>query len=126
MGEMAIVMASDVSRYGRMDAGFHIARVRTEDATEALKERYDAAQVVEMLGKVDNQTLAAVKPLLRGGSMPRAPKREELLRAVEEYPHIALALVREAGQANMDRIRNEIADREQALDDMRDVMGEPK
>lgn len=126
MGQMAIVMASEVFGSGRWDAVFHIARTRTADAVEALKERYTEAQVVEMLGKVDNPTLLAVKPLLRGGSMPRAPKREELLRAVGEYPHIALALVREAGQASMDRIRIEIADREQALDDMRDVMGEAK
>lgn len=124
MAEFAIVPMSQLANYGRWDAGFHLAVARTAETVKQLEETYSEEQVVEMLGKLDTQTLVALKPLHRGSSAPRVITRDEYLRAAEAYPYIALALVREVADQNMTRIKDAISEKEKALADLRNVMGE--
>lgn len=124
MTRIAIVMASELSRHQRMDAPFHIAVSRTREAVETLKARHTEAEAIEMLDQLDVQSLAAIAPLLRGGSSPRTPDREQYQRAVRDYPHIALALVREDAARHAERIRRDIAEGERRLMNIESIMGD--
>ena len=56
MAEMAIISSSDLTKYDRMDAGFHILRKKHEAETARLEKSMDnsaaIALAVEMLVKV--------------------------------------------------------------------------
>ena len=90
MPEFATVKASDLAKYGRIDATFHIARVKVEALTRHLEEEHTADEAVALLEGLDLDALRAVQPLVRG---TRKVDSESAMKAVREYPHIALALV---------------------------------
>lgn len=107
--ESTIVSSCDVRRYGRMDAGFHIARVRCQDAVSRLEVRYGADEAVALLDGFGVEDLRALSPLLRG---QRRLTTAGAAAAIREYPHLALALV-------MENLDGEIGSRVAELDGRR-------
>ena len=104
--QTAMIKASDMRRFGRMDAGFHIARARVADLTAHLEAEHDAEQAAAMLRGLTLDALAPLKPLLRGRERPGM---EGYMRAVHEYPHIALALVQSEVHGAIERQAVEMA-----------------
>ena len=95
MAEMAIISSSDLTKYDRMDAGFHILRKKHEAETARLEKSMDnsaaIALAVEMLVKVPPRYRRDINPLVRGSSN-RPPDIHAQERAVREYPYLALAI----------------------------------
>lgn len=95
MAEMAIISSSDLTKYDRMDAGFHILRKKHEAETARLEKSMDnsaaIALAVEMLVKVPPRYRRDINPLVRG-SNNRPPDIHAQERAVREYPYLSLAI----------------------------------
>ena len=95
MAEMAIISSSDLTKYDRMDAGFHILRKKHEAETARLEKSMDnsaaIALAVEMLVKVPPRYRRDINPLVRGSSN-RPPDIHAQERAVREYPYLSLAI----------------------------------
>lgn len=92
MVQYANIKASDISRYGRMDAGFHIARTRVAALTAYLEEQHTDQQAIALMEGLDLDALQPLRPLLRG---TQRITTETAAKAMRDYPHIALALVQE-------------------------------
>jgi hypothetical protein len=76
---------SQIGRYNRMDATFHLA---IADIAEELKE-FEAKDIskevcIAQLEALPLYALEAIRPLLRGGKV--ALNRETASRAIREYP----------------------------------------
>ena len=95
MANFGTVMASDLTKYDRMDAGFHLLRQKMENQAARIEAIMDRSEVLElaldMLAKVPAEFRRKIDPLVRG-STNRAPDIEAQKRAVTEYPYIALAI----------------------------------
>jgi len=95
MAEMAIISSSDLTKYDRMDAGFHILCKKHEAETARLEKSMDnsaaIALAVEMLVKVPPRYRRDINPLVRGSSN-RPPDIHAQERAVREYPYLSLAI----------------------------------
>jgi hypothetical protein len=95
MAEMAIISSSDLTKYDRMDAGFHILRKKHGAETTRLEKSMDnsaaIALAVEMLAKVPLKYRRDINPLVRGSSN-RPPDLQAQERAVREYPYLSLAI----------------------------------
>ena len=95
MAEMAIINSSDLTKYDRMDAGFHILRKKHEAEAARLEESMDRSEAiaiaVEMLDKVPAKYRRDINPLVRG-SNNRPPDIHAQERAVREYPYLSLAI----------------------------------
>lgn len=102
----AIISSSQLLEHGRWDAAFHIVVKETKAQVEAMKEGEDEAYA--LLSHIDTQTLRSLHPLVRD----RRVDRESLLRAAMEYPKIALCLVRNNLDQDLQRVEADIADRE--------------
>jgi len=95
MAEFAIVNSSDLAKYDRMDAGFHVLRKKHEEETARIEKTMDRSAAislaVEMLEKIPPKYRRDVNPLVRGSSN-RPPDLQAQERAVREYPYISLAI----------------------------------
>lgn len=95
MAEFAIISSSDLTKYDRMDAGFHILRKKHEAETARLEKSMDSsaaiAHAVGMLAKVPPKYRRDINPLVRGSSN-RPPDLQAQERAVREYPYLSLAI----------------------------------
>ena len=89
----AIISFSELGN--RMDAGFHILRTEHKDRAEELAGKYDfdeaKIEAVRILKELPPELRKSIDPLVRTGGR-RAPDLHDQTRAVEEYPHIALAI----------------------------------
>lgn len=124
MVQVAVIMSSQLARHSRWDVEFHMAVKRTADDVARLRERHTAIEAIDLLSRLDNAGMAPLKPLLRGGSSPRTPGREEYMRAIGEYPHIALALVRERAAQDVARHQREIDAHTMSIAHLATIMGD--
>lgn len=93
--KVGVIMSSELAKAGRWDAGFHLLNQEYKDAAAALAEVVDQAEAVQMLSDSDlfpTSVLLKLSPLCRGTVHGNAA-REQLLKAVAEYPHLSLAIV---------------------------------
>lgn len=86
----AIISSAQVGKYGRMDAGFHIAVQEVAEQAAKLEQTSNADMLLGRLAALETEDLRPLAPLVRGSQDHR---REALLRAAAEYPYIAYALV---------------------------------
>lgn len=95
MAEIAIISSSDLTKYDRMDAGFHVLRKKHEEETARIEKTMDRptaiSLAVEMLEKIPPKYRRDVNPLVRGSSN-RPPDLQAQERAVREYPYLSLAI----------------------------------
>lgn len=91
MSRIAIISSSQMTKYGRMDAGFHLA---VQSVTERVAELEAAGNPGLLVGKLlalPKHAKECVEPLLTGSSaFPASVDR--LDRAIQQYPYIAFAL----------------------------------
>lgn len=99
----AIVNSSDIARFGRMDAEFHIAYQEVKDRVAELEAKFagDPAKALALLEQLPASALACVDVLGAGSNDVGRNKMRRT--SCERYPFIALALVeREIGALQKD------------------------
>lgn len=93
-----VVMHSQVVKFGRMDAGFHLLNQRYADQAAALSVTMTEEAALALLsneGVVPTSVLQLLAPLTRGSG--QTPTRAQLLSAAKEYPFLALAVIKAEG-----------------------------
>lgn len=93
--KVGVIMSSELVKAGRWDAGFHLLNQEYRGAAASLEEVVDRDEAIQMLSDADlfpTSVLLKLSPLCRG-TIHGNPGREQLLKAVAEYPHLALAVV---------------------------------
>ena len=119
MAQFATVRASDIALYGRMDAGFHIARTRVAELTAHLQSQHGAEEAIALMEGLDLDALQPLKPLLRGTQRITA---ETAAKAMRDYPHLALALVQERIHEAIAAKRDEIARHEAGMNRLKALL----
>lgn len=99
------VAASEVGKYGRMDARFFLALDSVKERMAALEARLTQEQALELLRQTPAQALVAVDALGRGQKKLSTQDREKLC---EEYPWIALALIEKELEGNSVKLQEKI------------------
>lgn len=97
---VAIVKLSDLTREGRMDAGFHIALSRLRGRIEELRAIYSAAEATRIVKSIPLGDKAAMKVLVRGDRQILNSANADALAV--EYPHMSLALIEHGSIHNSD------------------------
>ena len=113
------IRSSDVAKYGRMDAGFHMARSRVATLTAHLETQHTADEAITLMQGLEADALQPLAPLLRGTQRVTAVTAA---KAMEDYPHIALALIQESIHASIEAKSAEIGRHEQALDRLKALL----
>ena len=85
------ISSSNIAKFNRMDAGFHIAVSAVADRVSELEAILTTTYAVERLIVLHTEDLACLEPLTTGNSASKG--RDALIRAIEAYPLIAYALV---------------------------------
>lgn len=116
-----IVMSSDLMKHGRWDAGFHLLNQEYADRAEGLSVTMSKEDVVTLLTdaqSIPTEALLFLAPLTRGSNRGN-PSREQLLKAVDEYPFLALAIVKDKGRDLLEAKQLELAQQVQKMNDAR-------
>lgn len=93
----AIIKFSELGN--RWDAGFHLIRKEYEDRAKAVQAAMSKEEILDLLSSEDafpNETLMELSPLTRG---QQTPNRTLLLKAAEEYPFLAMAIMLDKSEA---------------------------
>jgi hypothetical protein len=101
-------------REARMDAPFHIALASLKDRIGELRAIYSDDEAVALIGAMPLHALTGMSVLSRG-SMPRGLNRDSVDELAREYPHLSLAIVQKDAEPTIARIRERIAQDEDAL-----------
>lgn len=126
----AIVSSSALFQHNRMDAGFHILNEQYADAARALEASVSKEQVISFLsdeGNIPTSVLKLLAPLTRGSTSE--PGRDQLLKAVRDYPFLSLAIIKDQGKAKLEEVQVELAKRASAAAEslhFLDEMGNPQ
>lgn len=106
----AIVMSSELG--GRWDAGFHVLNAEYADRARALSVSMSKGEVMDLFSDelaIPTAALKCLEPLTRGNKA--ATSREDLLKAVGEYPFLALAIVKDKSAQILTDASAEFAER---------------
>lgn len=103
--KVGIVNFSDLG--DRMDAGFHLSRVKHAETAALIESRISKEQALEVLNNLPTEVLALISPLERTARSKHKTDRTQLLRAADEYPFLALAIIKEEGQEVIARVKQE-------------------
>lgn len=113
-----IIMSSELAKNGRWDAGFHLLNAEYAERAAALAVTMRPEEVVALLSDdqaIPTQVLQLLAPLTRGNAKPG---REQLLKAVVEYPFLSLAIIKDKGR---DLLAQQQAELQQQAQKMADV-----
>lgn len=104
----AVIMSSELGN--RWDAGFHLIRVEHKNLTETLKRQFPEPEEAETRAKrmaesMTTAELQALGPLTRGSH--GNPSREKLMAAIQEYPHLSLAILMKKGREALEAAKAE-------------------
>lgn len=111
-----IVMMSELKKYGRWDAEFNLIQIEYADRARAISVTMSEDEVVALLcdeKSIPTKVLNHLLPLTRG-SKPSV-SREQLLRAVKEYPFLSLAIVKDRGAAALEALKLEMTQQVQKM-----------
>jgi hypothetical protein len=86
-----VVSASEIAKYGRMDAQFHLAVQSVSGRVSELEKAHTAAELLAKLEQLETGDLKVLEPLTHG--QHSHARRDDLIAAARAYPHIAYALV---------------------------------
>lgn len=108
------IPASDITRFNRMDAGFHIAYQGVKARVAELESLLGESEARELLAGLPAGWLAPVDPLATGA---QARADEKTRRgSCERYPFIALALIEAALQGLLtsaqERVERAVAEKD--------------
>lgn len=112
--KIAVIKRSDLVREGRWDAGFHIAFQEVKERVAALR---GALAPEEAIARLAILSLSDKQPLLvlaRGTN--RHLNSATIAKIVDEYPHLALAIIEKNLQPAIDRMRAKIETDQSCLD----------
>lgn len=111
----AIVSFSSLGQHDRMDAGFHILNQQYSEAAKALESSTSKEQVISFLSdeaNIPTSVLKLLAPLTRGSTNEAG--RDQLLKAVKDYPFLSLAIIKDQGKAKLEEVQVELAKRASA------------
>lgn len=91
-----------------MDATFHIAVKEVEAAAKVCEAERSAEDILAALSLLSASALKALAPLLRGSQS--VDRKEDLLKAVKEYPFIAFVLVQNTLEAAIKKAREHLTE----------------
>lgn len=114
----AVVSSSQLTRFNRWDAGFHLLFQEYGDRAEALSVTMEEAEVLDLLAdsnSIPKQLLEFLAPLTRGSQI-KTPSREQLFGAVKEYPFLSLAIVMDKAPGLLEARKLELAQQIKKLD----------
>mgnify|MGYP007127353983 CR=1 FL=1 len=117
MTQSAVVNSSSLG--DRWDATFHIALAHLADRITELQDMMTREEAVKKLEGLSPRDKAPLSILVRGQANKLGAAQID--RAVEEYPHLALAIVESNLAPAIERIRAEIARNEKALEKLLDI-----
>lgn len=109
------VSSSEIMATGRMDAGFHILRERHKKEAERLKGLMGEKEAIELLSNqkaFPAEALRALAPLAKGSDKERP---DSIRKAIEEYPHLALAVLMESAPSILERRAQELREEADTL-----------
>jgi hypothetical protein len=118
MMKCGIVMSSALSEHNRWDAGFHLLNEQYKSKAAALAKALSAEEAVAILtdeSVFPTRLLQALGPLCRGNGHSSRGWRAPLIKAIKEYPHLALAIVSESAEAQIQEQQADLANRAAAL-----------
>lgn len=107
--QFAIINSSELFKQGRWDAGFHLLNKEYAERAAVLAVTMSKDEVVALLSDDDAVPTAVLQhlaPLVRGGY--GTPSRDQILKAVNEYPFLSLAIVKDKGADQMDQLKNDL------------------
>ncbi len=108
----AVVSFSSLAQHDRMDAGFHILNQQYAEAAKALEASTNKDQIISFLsdeGSIPTSVLKLLAPLTRGSTSD--PGRDQLLKAVRDYPFLSLAIIKDQGKAKLEEVQVALAKR---------------
>jgi 3-methyladenine DNA glycosylase AlkD len=99
----AIVSLSDIGKYNRMDAEFHIAVAEAKEAITSLEKEFSedtTKSLSDAIAEMKELPIEALRPLARLIKGRRTFNHAEAESLIEEYPYVCLVLIRQnAGEA---------------------------
>ena len=116
--ECGITRASDMKQWSRMDAAFHIAVSRVMTAAVVLEESMTADKAKLLARSVPLHAKQPLAPLLKGQKKVDTASTD---RAIDDYPFIALARIRENLPAAIEASRTKIRAAEMEIDALHQV-----
>ncbi|PPC84659.1 MAG: hypothetical protein CTY38_01015 [Methylotenera sp.] len=90
--EHASISSKQMVKYGRMDAGFHIAVNKVSEKAEVLSGKISEKEALNRILALKTEDLKCLEPLTTGNNKPG---RAEYIKAAETYPLIAYAIILE-------------------------------
>lgn len=108
MSKFAVVSAASLVSSGRWDAGFHVLNDHYAERVATLVDAVPVEKAIELVTALAEKDLEPLEALTRGQGP--AMRRETILRAIQAYPHLALAVV-EAHLGNAKARADEVVSR---------------
>jgi hypothetical protein len=118
----AVISVSQIARYGRMDAGFHIAVHSVAKEAAALEAAGEASKLIAQLAALQTSDLALVLGDLVTGSASR-PGRAQLDKAIKDYPYVAYALVVKERARLIEAAQERLAEHQQYMQALEQLSG---
>lgn len=116
----AIISSADIFSSNRWDAGFHLINKEYSEQVKSLSKKISKEDVITLLSDekaFPNSVMKFIEPLTRGNSDKF--NRDQLLKAVQEYPHLALAIIQDKGASQMREIEVDLAHQAKKIADAR-------
>ena len=121
----ATVMSSDLAKHGRWDAEFHILNAAYSERAAAISTTMTADAVIALLSdesSMPTSILKLISPLSHGSNQTKT--RDQLLKAVQEYPFLSLAIIKDKGRSLIEAKQKELAQQAQKLIETQTTLAE--
>lgn len=92
-----IINSSQLTKYGRWDAGFNLVVKEHEQRINALEKLYKPEEIIARILRLNTEDLKCLQVIATGS---KAATRETIIRAANEAPYVAMALI----EANLEAI----------------------
>lgn len=109
--KFAVVKSSEMFANNRWDAEFHIINQEYAARAKELESKIDAKEVFDLLSDsstIPIEVLRLITPLSRSKRSQQGFTRDQLLDAVKEYPHLALAIIKDQGSSIIEQKQQEL------------------
>lgn len=117
----AIINFSDLG--DRWDAPFHLLNKEYAERAKALQKVMSKEDIYLLLGNehaISTNVLKLISPLTRGNS--ESPSRDQLMRAVTEYPFLAMAIIKDKGQVLIDSEKDALKKKIEAMNNAKKLL----
>jgi hypothetical protein len=121
--KFATVMSSDFLKHGRWDAEFHILNAAYAERAASISTTMTAEAVIALLSdesSMPTSILKLISSLSRGNNDTKT--RDQLLKAVQEYPFLSLAIIKDKGRTLIEAKQKELAQQAQKLSETKSTL----